>query len=391
MGNVFLDFKNYFCLLAIFIILAFLTFKLWLLGTVFISFNVWLFWRVGWKHFGNIFFLGSLFLFLIWVSHFLMEHYFAVHSKVDKFEIIKDEYKYYLIKVNNNFLAIIYKTHAMDWKIHDIFYGSCHLEKVNKNNLWYYSLNIKYIINKYHFLGKPIHHFHLRNLVLKYFNEPRLSHNFIYNLGILLVFNIKTKLNIAIYKWAIKYNCVQLFVISGLHLIVLIQIFEWAFHKIKFANFIICLILFLYIWSLNFSLPATRYFLSYFFSFIFIKFKTFSKFDNWGLTSLAFIIVNPHIVFNISFQFVFFITLTLLFLFNSNLKNCSYLLQLFSINLCGFCSALILLVIWHLNFNVLGFFISIILIIFIEILYLFFWFFIYFKFLFCYFSYYFLK
>ena len=310
---------------------------------------------------------------LIFSSHLTSHHYFKVR-------IIKSYRSFYLARVNFHCNVIIYKATYLHLKLNDVVYIKGFLKPVAKSNLFLYSLKVKYIVDHcYVNYDALTHHFHLRNVIISYFSSSKI-HNFLFDLGKLLVFNIKTPNGTLIYNWALKYNVVQYFVISGLHILCLLALFNVLFAKhLKIASFFVILILFIYAFALNFSIPITRFWLTYTLSwcFGFVKRVKINKFHVFALVLLLYLGVDARYLFNLTFAFSF----VLLLIRTPKFFYKPFLLQLFLINVTGFCSSAILLLIFHLPINITGLFLSFILFFVIEILYVFFWFFIYFKFL----------
>ena len=98
-----------------------------------------------------------------------------------------------------------------------------------------------------------------------------------------------------------KIGISHLFVISGLHVSILVMIINKILKLFKFKqniiNYITVILIGLYVWLTNFLISVIRVFIS-------LVFKTFFKLDKLDLISLNFIVVvlvNPYIIFSLSF------------------------------------------------------------------------------------------
>lgn len=98
-----------------------------------------------------------------------------------------------------------------------------------------------------------------------------------------------------------KIGISHLFVISGLHVSILVMIINKILKFFKFnqniINYITVILIGLYVWLTNFLISVIRVFIS-------LVFKTFFKLDKLDLISLNFIVVvlvNPYIIFSLSF------------------------------------------------------------------------------------------
>nr|WP_157977616.1 ComEC/Rec2 family competence protein [Mycoplasma struthionis] len=134
----------------------------------------------------------------------------------------------------------------------------------------------------------------------------------------LILFNIANK-NSDLYLSLSKLNISHLFTISGFHFGLIFLILNFILKKLKFNKFFIFLIteiiLFYYLYLLNFSLSALRalIFLNSFYifkNFLKIKIKTINIFL---LNTFVFIVLNLNIIYNLTFILSFGITFNIFY------------------------------------------------------------------------------
>ena len=375
--------KNNWFLIALEVIIFLFTLHFTFCIYIFLLLSCYIIFKFNFANWFIITFLAICFTLLILVNYWLFNSV-LVHSfnpNTGTWKVIGEKEKYYILLCNNHYKFIFYKNSFQHFKLQETFYVKNILIKNFKHsNAYFYSLNIRGVISHLLINKASIHHqFHLRNLIIDYFTHPK-NNNWFYNLGLLLVFNIHNNVNNSTYHLALSENIIQFFVISGIHISCLALILKSIFIKIKYFDLIFLIILFFYIYALNFSLPALRCFVCYLLSFLFgfCKRIKLTKLDNLSICCLIFLIINWHLIYNLSFQFVFLITLSLYLIKSPNKKKSAFIYH-FKVNLTGYLTSAFLLYAWHLNINPAGFFLSFIFLYLIEILYVFFFFAIYLK------------
>lgn len=124
------------------------------------------------------------------------------------------------------------------------------------------------------------------------------------------------------YDTLIDLSAVQLFVISGFHLNILTSIFDLIFKKKEKVLLITPFFLLPYLYLLNFSIPVMR-------AFFFLLIVRYSKHFNMAITrvdaifflAIAFLFFDYHLIYNLSYQLTFLVTVVLELLNTIDNKN----------------------------------------------------------------------
>jgi competence protein ComEC len=131
------------------------------------------------------------------------------------------------------------------------------------------------------------------------------------------------------YDQFINLSLVHLFALSGMHIYYLKKILNNLFFFIpkSYKEYIIDLLLFLYLFNIPFSLSLWRAFLTSLLSHIFKDY--FNKLDNYSIVFILFLLYNPYYIYNYSFIFSFGIYLFVLL--TKNMKHQNFYVYLLSI------------------------------------------------------------
>lgn len=215
-----------------------------------------------------------------------------------------------------NFNLFNYNLYLKSIKINYIFYGTSS-ELISKNRGFIYKI---------------------RNLLINRINNYRRKEYFY-----ALILADQTYISDTIKNQYRNNGISHLFAISGTHISILITILSLLLNKFKLTkNVIILIVLFLYLFIIDFPISVTRSFLLYFFI-------TLKKYLNISIPNhmllviifCLFILYNPFVIYNIGFQFSFIVSYSLLFMQKIIIKIKSKILSSLIISLISFTSSII--------------------------------------------------
>ncbi|MGL5590495.1 MAG: MAG0480 family ComEC-like protein [Metamycoplasmataceae bacterium] len=293
---------------------------------VFIIFFTIIILLLSWKCFlALLFFLPILF-----VGHFFLNKNKIIAEIEGNYRITQVISSGYVIKKNSQ--KILLKTKNI-FNIDDLItISSSDIEslKDKKDQYDYYlkSLGIKYVANKI-VASKIDNKTSIRAKVLNYFED---GPEFYVNYVSLVLLGKKTDLNKNLYE-KIKYiSILHLFTISGFHInllmIIILKLLTTFKLKRIVANYLGFILILIYLYILNFPISSLRAIIFLILCFInkeYLKNK-FNKINILSLIMLIMFIINPFVVFSLSFIFTFLITFSILFVAdikNKKMKNLS--------------------------------------------------------------------
>ncbi|MGL5205695.1 MAG: MAG0480 family ComEC-like protein [Metamycoplasmataceae bacterium] len=272
---------------------------------------------------------------LIFIPSLFSFHFFLNNSKI----ITELQGNYKITQVISSGYVINKGTQKILLKTKNIFnvddlinVSSIDIEslKEKKDQYAYYlkSLGIKYIANKIT-ISKINNKISMRAKILKYFED---GPEFYVNYVSLVLLGKKTDLNKVLYE-KIKYiSILHLFTISGFHInllmIIIIKLLMIFKVRISWANYLGFILILIYLYILNFPISSLRAIIFLFLCFInkqYFKNK-FNKISILSSIMLLMFILNPFVVFSLSFIFTFLITFAILFVAdikNKRIKNLS--------------------------------------------------------------------
>ena len=249
--------------------------------------------------------IGLIFYFTININYFsfftnkkFIEEQFEVVEKKDSYSIVENNGGKYLI-YNNDYEFYNGSILYLEGKIESI---------TNSYNSFYTFLNKKGVnyeisYNKLYILenDKKFNEIVIDSLLD---NKSEVSKSYLK----LILFNDKDELNEEFYNTFSIYSLTYLIAVSGFHIRLLLSFFKKLFHK----NIIGYSVVGFYLYLLNFSVSSYRAFLCYVIKKINkgIGFKL-SNNDILSLIGSVFIIVNPSVVFSLSFIYSFLATFVL--------------------------------------------------------------------------------
>ena len=178
------------------------------------------------------------------------------------------------------------------------------------------------------------------------------------------LFLFAKKNNDSFYDNLIDINVVQLVVVSGFHFNLLSKYLEKI--KIKYIHIFIIIFFLFYLYLLNFSIPACRAFVMYIFSLINRRYKLFTKSFSFLLTCILFLIFDPYLLLQVSFQLSFLATFLVLIISDFKINS-------FKMNIYISLGLFPLLVSMQNQINLLGFLYQFLLTIPISFIYMFSW------------------
>ncbi|VEU78765.1 ComEC/Rec2-related protein [Metamycoplasma arthritidis] len=178
---------------------------------------------------------------------------------------------------------------------------------------------------------------------------------------LLLLLSRRVDLTASLLESAKELNIAHLFVISGLHFGLFYLTFLWILKKCKvnvdIANLISVVILFAYLFLLDFQISALRAF-----TFIVAKLindklldKKFNSLDILVFVALLFMIVNPNIIYNYSFILSFTITFVILLIVQATNKFKSEWIKNVLVLLGAYLSSLLISLTFNQKIVTLGF------------------------------------
>ncbi|URM53087.1 hypothetical protein [Mycoplasma sp. SG1] len=280
------------------------------------------------------FFFSIGFTFVIILFHALLFNFNFEIKNIQKFTVVQESKKNYLIKSSFNFFCYLKKSNYSNLKFSTgdtIFISITDRSKYQFDrsfsftfNNYLFSNNIKYLISKYQ-IKSIIHPNFLKgwwNNLEHYFKDCHLIESLIFN----------NHLTGGFYKETIFYNVVQLIIISKHHLNLWKKFYLTFFQKVSpeiIVNFLFLIFFLLYCYLTNFSIVVTRLLVSELltacFAFLFFRnifsfnFKVINRLQKyemkliWSITAFFFVFYNPKIVFDISFYFCFIIPLAMIY------------------------------------------------------------------------------
>ncbi len=172
-----------------------------------------------------------------------------------------------------------------------------------------------------------------------------------------------------LYDDLIELSVVQLFVISGFHLNILGGLLDKLFRKKKAKSIIVPLLLFPYVWLLNFAIPVTR-------AFLYLLITRITQKRGWRidkqsiivLLAIGFLFYDYHLLFSVSYQLTFIVTFVISLL--SNLQNKSILFRFIAQPIIIQLSILPIILSFNYQINALAFVFNTVLTLPITILYI---------------------
>lgn len=268
------------------------------------------------------------FFLVIYISININDNNISNCSFNDYFTVVEVKNNYSIIEQDNN-LFIIYNNDNVLIEGNKIkITGS--LKEINDNGIPYLYSFKDYLYNKNIFYQIDYKSINIVN------NSPTIRYQIISGLTNklsyskdylnLLLFNNKSLELEIFYDNLIKISAVQLFVISGFHIVLLKNILDKVFCLItkRKENIFTIIILSLYIYLLNFSLSSLRAFIAI----ILRKIKKLdlTNIDINSLIGISFLLYNPKYLFLVSYQLSFLMTITVLMVGLLPLKYRKYLL-----------------------------------------------------------------
>ncbi|MGL6124887.1 MAG: MAG0480 family ComEC-like protein [Metamycoplasmataceae bacterium] len=247
-------------------------------------------------------------------------------------QIVSSEYV-----ISKNSQKILLKTKGI-FNIDDLInVSSINIDSLSqkKDQYSYYlkSIGIKYIANK-SIATKVNDKISIRARIIDYLQKgPKFYVNYIS----LILLGMKTDNNKELYEKIKFISILHLFTISGFHINLLMIIILWIFKKfrmkVRYSSLIGIIIIFFYLYLLNFPISSVRAILFLCGCFINKEFfdNKFCRIKILSIIMLFMFIVNPFIVFSLSFIFTFLITFGILFVIDTkNIKIRSLLIILVS-------------------------------------------------------------
>lgn len=174
----------------------------------------------------------------------------------------------------------------------------------------------------------------------------------------MLLFSDKTA-DVETYNNLKEINALHLFVVSGFHISFFFNLLQLIFKKNKYLKIIIPIsFIFFYVFLLDFSISATRAFLTLILSLLFKK--HLNKLDCISITGILFLLIEPLNIFNYSFIMSYLMTITITFTSNA-IKNQNKLLQLLITSLICFLAMIPIQLLLNYKINFISLFTNIIL------------------------------
>ncbi|MGL5204968.1 MAG: MAG0480 family ComEC-like protein [Metamycoplasmataceae bacterium] len=260
---------------------------------------------------------------LTFLLHFIINNNKIITEINDNYKITHVISSGYVI--NKNSQRILLKTKNI-FDIDDLInVQAINIESIKdkKDQYSYYlkSLGIKYIASEMK-TSKVNSQISIRARILNYFQEgPEFYVNYIS----LVLLGKKTDLNKDLYE-KIKYiSILHLFTISGFHInllmLIILRFFRIFKMKEVYANYFGLILILIYLYILNFPISSFRAISFISLCFInkeYLKNK-FSKINILTCIMLIMFILNPYVIFSLSFIYTFLITFAILFV--AGIKN----------------------------------------------------------------------
>ncbi len=272
------------------------------------------------KHYLSLGYISIyLIIFLIPISEPIM---LENHVEDYKITIISKEKTYYIVKDENDIKYLLYLDE-------DIEEGS--ILKVNGEIKRLKNTTVPLVFNFASYLKNQgvKGQFYINDYEVIYYNYPfrvEFIDNLVSNLSIksasfikLLIFGEKSILTDSIYNNLIDVSAVHLFVVSGFHFnifkLMLTNLLSRFFKGEKIIEGIIIVILFFYLYLLDFAISAFRSFL-----FIFLRYLNrllfnshFHRVELLSLTGILMVLINPLVVISPSFLLCFIVSFVIEF------------------------------------------------------------------------------
>nr|WP_168380681.1 ComEC/Rec2 family competence protein [Mycoplasma todarodis] len=141
----------------------------------------------------------------------------------------------------------------------------------------------------------------------------------------LLLLGEKTKLTKEVFSISKRLSILHLFVISGFHIGIVYKVVLFIFEKLKmpYCDLFSLMPIIVYVFLLNWSLPALRALIFIVLTVGFGHFKKIRifKFDVIGIVGMLLVSFNPFLIESISFQLTFIATLTIMYLNTLDIKS----------------------------------------------------------------------
>ncbi|MGL5617653.1 MAG: MAG0480 family ComEC-like protein [Metamycoplasmataceae bacterium] len=266
--------------------------------------------------------------------------FFSFHSLINNNKVINEIEGNYKIEqvissgyvINKNSQKILVKTKTI-FNIDDLINISSTdirslKEKEDQFDYYLKSLGIKYVANKIT-VSKVNNKTSIRAKILNYFESgPEFYDNYVS----LVLLGKKTDINKDLYEKIKNISILHLFTISGFHINLLMMIIIRLLNMLKikraWANYIGLILILIYLYILNFPISSLRAIIFLFLCFINKEYlqNKFNKINILSFIMLVMFIINPFIVFSLSFIFTFLITFAILFVVdikNKRIKNLS--------------------------------------------------------------------
>lgn len=264
--------------------------------------------------------ISNLFIFILVLIFFV----FLYNFNITKPDIIDKQFK--IVKINkssyyakNNQGTILLKTKVKLNK-NNIVLLKCELKEISSyNNFRLFNYQDYLLSNKIHYecfennpkiLNKSINHINNNN------------DNKIYAYFDYLFFMDKSGISDDLINSLIELSIIHLVVVSGLHFNFLYRLLDFLSFFIKkepIKKTFILLLLFLYLYKLDFSYPSLRAFLMILLLNISI-FKKYGQLNILSIIGIAILLYNPLALLNMSFILTFYISFIIIIL-NKNIKK----------------------------------------------------------------------
>ncbi|MDK2819742.1 MAG: ComEC/Rec2 family competence protein [Mycoplasmataceae bacterium] len=231
-------------------------------------------------------------------------------------------------------------------------------DKKDKYNFYLKSLGINYIVNN-PTMKKMNNKTSIRSKILNYISTG--PDYYVKYISLILI-GKKNDSNAELYERVKIISILHLFVISGFHINLLIFILLKFFKKMKishnYASLISFIIIGIYLYILNFPISSVRSFLFLIFIFLnnYFNKNKLSRINILTIIMLSMFLINPFIIFSLSFILSFSISFSILLISNVRWRKYKPII----ISSCAYLASIILSININGWFNIFGFFNSII-------------------------------
>ncbi|MCK5807317.1 MAG: ComEC/Rec2 family competence protein, partial [Mycoplasmataceae bacterium] len=271
--------------------------------------------------------IGFIVFGIAYLSMFLQRQETTMLSARGKYEVVKVISSGAIIKIDGN--NVLVKT-KLPIKLFDVLWVTGKVEEVKnyKGSTFDYAAYLK-TLNIRNIIMHPsvkvlLHSGDLRVSVRDYILSGPSNYQ---KIAPLVIMGYKTSGTHDIYNTAIQLSIVHLFVISGFHISFFYLMIEklMKFTKIHkfFGGWFPLIILFVYLFLMNFPLSASRAFFLHLFLYInkiFLK-KRFKSLDILAFTMAMMFVWRPYTVTSLSFIFTFLATIVIMIVNTFEFKN----------------------------------------------------------------------